>query len=201
MSFCCTCGATPLTVIHPPFFSCFYFHRLSWSLFYSPQFPILLCLFVSLFLTFSPFLSVFLFLFSFSSIVFSLSFFQSSVLFFFCSFYLVLSLGNALINSHVLSFSLHQLGYSSILLLGLGIVHVGLNWATELLADHRAAQSHPSRALGGALGMRQRMELNRLLRGMGSTDYTKSGDPISLRALRSHPPLSLRAFLLDAMAH
>lgn len=75
-----------------------------------------------------------------------------------------------------------------------------LNWSQELLADYRAGASCPGRATAGAASMTQRLQLNCLLKQLGNEGYSNSGDPISLRALRTHPPLSLRRYLLERQA-
>ena len=87
------------------------------------------------------------------------------------------------------------LGAAFGLLLGAG--HVCLNWSIELLADRTAAASYPGRGAAGAAGMHQRMELNRYLRSLGVPGFRDNGDPASLHALSTHPPLSLRVRLLE----
>lgn len=79
----------------------------------------------------------------------------------------------------------------------LGVANVALHWSQELLADYHAAVSAPGRASAGATAMRQRMSLNALLYRLGFDGYTSTGDPCTLHALRTHPPLSLRLYLLQ----
>ena len=129
----------------------------------------------------------------------SLSLSLSLFVFISISFFIMLHTHDVYLLSPCTPSSLLKVGFSALLLLALGAGHVALNWAAELLADRRAGRLWAGLGMAGAQAMRQRMHLNSVLYELGSRDFTAEGDPVTLRALRTHPPLSLRIKLLEAL--
>ncbi len=79
--------------------------------------------------------------------------------------------------------------------------HAAMSWVVELRADYRAAATAmPGIAAGGVASMEARMAMNRVLRSYGLKGFDAKGNAISIHALVSHPPLSLRIALLQQYA-